>query len=195
MNLPITCIQRPVMTTLLMMAFVIFGLFGYRLLPISALPRVDFPTISVTATLPGASPETMASTVATPIEEQLSNIAGIVTMKSTSSQGMSSIIIEFDLSRNIDAASLDVQTALTIAQRKLPSEMTTPPSFKKINPGETPIMRVVLSSATLPLSTVHEYAETVLQKQISQIPGVAQVYVWGAQKFAVRIQIDPEAAA
>ena len=143
MTLSELCIRRPVLTTLLTVSFIVVGVFAYRLLPISALPRVDYPTIQITATLPGASPEIMAATVASPIEEQLSTIAGITSMTSTSSLGRSSITVEFDLSRNIDAASLDVQTALTIVQRRLPAEMTTPPSFRKLNPGESPILRLL----------------------------------------------------
>ena len=195
MTLSELCIRRPVLTTLITVSFIVVGVFAYRLLPISALPRVDYPTIQITATLPGANPEVMAATVASPIEEQLSTIAGITLMKSQSYLGQSNITVEFDLSRNIDAASLDVQTALTIVQRRLPAEMTTPPSFRKFNPGESPIMRFYLSSSSLPMSTVHDYAETVLQKQLSQIPGVAQVDIYGGQKRAVRVQVDPEAAA
>jgi HAE1 family hydrophobic/amphiphilic exporter-1 len=159
------------------------------------LPRVDFPTIEITATLPGASPETMAASVASPIERQMSTIAGISSMVSSSALGTTRITMQFDLNRNIDAAALDVQTALTIAQRRLPIEMTTPPSFRKVNPGDFPILFIANISDTLPLSTVHEYADTVLGQQISQLPGVAQVQVYGAQKFAVRVQVDPEAAA
>ena len=188
-------IRRPVLTTLLTVSFIVVGVFAYRLLPISALPRVDYPTIQIIANLPGASPEIMAATVASPIEEQLSTIAGITSMTSTSSQGRSSITVEFDLNRSIDAASLDVQTALTTVQRRLPAEMTTPPSFRKVNPGKSPVLRLYASSATLPLSTIHDYAETVLVRQISQIPGVAQVVVYGGQKRAMRVQVDPAAAA
>src|SRR5690606_34701475 len=153
---------------------------AYRLLPMSALPRVDFPTIAITATLPGASPETMAASVASPIERQLSTIAGISSMTSSSSLGRTSITIQFDLNRDIDAASLDVQTALTIAQRRLPAEMTDPPSFRKVNPSDSPILFISVRSGTLPLSTVNEYADTVMAQQISQLPGVAQVLVYGA---------------
>jgi HAE1 family hydrophobic/amphiphilic exporter-1 len=183
------------MTTLITASFIVFGFFAYRLLPVSALPRVDFPTIAITATLPGASPETMAASVASPIERQLSTIAGISSMTSSSSLGRTSITIQFDLNRDIDAASLDVQTALTIAQRRLPAEMTDPPSFRKVNPSDSPILFISVRSGTLPLSTVNEYADTVMAQQISQLPGVAQVLVYGAQKFAVRVQVDPEAAA
>jgi HAE1 family hydrophobic/amphiphilic exporter-1 len=195
MTLSEICIRRPVFTTLLTVSFLVFGAFAYRLLPVSALPRVDFPTIEITATLPGASPETMAASVAAPIERQLSTIAGISSMTSSSSLGTTRITIQFDLDRDIDAAALDVQTALTIAQRRLPVEMTTPPSFRKVNPADFPILFIANVSDTLPLSTVHEYADTVLAQTISQIPGVAQVLIYGAQKFAVRVQVDPEAAA
>jgi HAE1 family hydrophobic/amphiphilic exporter-1 len=188
-------IRRPVLTTLLTVSLVVVGLFAYRLLPVSALPRVEFPTIEISARLPGASPQTMAATVASPIEEQLSTIAGITSMKSTSSQGTTAITVRFDLNRNIDAASLDVQTALTTVQRKLPSEMTSTPSFRKVNPTERAMLWLALISPTVPLSTVHEFAETVMAKRISQTPGVAQVRFWGGQKFAVRVQVDPDAAA
>jgi hydrophobic/amphiphilic exporter-1 (mainly G- bacteria), HAE1 family len=195
MTLSETCIRRPVLTTLITVSFLVFGAFAYRLLPVSALPRVDFPTIEITANLPGASPETMAASVASPIERQMSTIAGISSMTSSSSLGITRITIQFDLNRDIDAAALDVQTALTIAQRRLPVEMTTPPSFRKVNPSDFPILFIANISETLPLSTVHEYADTVLGQTISQIPGVAQVVIYGAQKFAVRVQVDPEAAA
>jgi hydrophobic/amphiphilic exporter-1 (mainly G- bacteria), HAE1 family len=195
MGISETCIRRPVMTTLITAALIVFGLFGYRLLSVAALPAVDFPTIQITATLPGASPETMAASVAGPIERQLSTIAGITSMTSTSSLGLTQITIQFDLNRNIDGAALDVQTALTVAQRRLPIEMTTPPSFRKVNPGDFPIMFISLVSSTLPLSTVDDYGEITLAQQISQLPGIAQVLVYGAQKFAVRVQVDPIAAA
>ncbi len=195
MSLSELCIRRPVMTTLITASLIVFGVFAYRLLPVAALPRVDFPTISITATLPGASPETMAASVASPIERQMSTIAGISAMTSSSSLGTTQITIQFDLNRNIDSAALDVQTALTIAQRRLPAEMTIPPGFRKVNPGDFPILFIALSSDTLPLSAVNEYADTVLAQQISQLPGVAQVLIYGAQKFAVRVQVDSEAAA
>src|ERR1700724_844462 len=195
MTLSELCIRRPVMTTLMTASIIAFGVFGFRLLPVSALPKVDFPTIAVTATLPGASADTMAASVAGPIERQLSTIAGISSMTSTSSLGLTQITIQFDLNRNIDGAALDVQTALTVAQRRLPIEMTTPPSFRKVNPGDFPIMFISLVSPTLPLSTVDDYGEITLAQQISQLPGIAQVLVYGAQKFAVRVQVDPVAAA
>src|SRR6266567_61666 len=195
MTLSELCIRRPVMTTLITASIIAFGVFGFRLLPVSALPKVDFPTIAVTATLPGASADTMAASVAGIIERQLSTIAGISSMSSSSSQGTSAITIQFDLNRNIDAAALDVQTALTIAQRRLPIEMTIPPSFRKVNPADFPVLFVSLGSATLPLSAVNEYGDITIGQSLSQIPGVAQVLIFGAQKFAIRVQADPEAAA
>jgi HAE1 family hydrophobic/amphiphilic exporter-1 len=195
MNISEVCIRRPVLTTLMTASLIVFGIFGYRLLPVSALPAVDFPTIQITAQLPGASPETMAASVASPIERQLSTIAGISSMTSSSALGLTQITIQFDLGRNIDGAALDVQTALAVAQRLLPIEMTTPPFFRKVNPGDFPVLFISLRSDTLPLSAVNEYAETMLAPQISQLSGVAQVLVYGAQKFAVRVQVDPTAAA
>ncbi len=195
MNISHACINRPVMTTLITAALIVFGLFGYRLLSVAALPTVDFPTIQITATLPGASPETMGASVAGPIERQLSTIAGITSLTSTSALGYTSIIIQFDLNRNIDGAALDVQTALTVAARKLPIEMTIPPSFRKVNPGDFAILLYSFVSDTLPLSMVDDYAEVTIAQQISQLPGIAQVFAYGPQKFAVRIQVDPVAAA
>ncbi|MBU6505948.1 MAG: efflux RND transporter permease subunit [Alphaproteobacteria bacterium] len=195
MTLPETCIRRPVMTTLLMMAFVIFGLFGYRLLPVAAIPQVDFPTIVVAAQLPGASPETMASSVATPLERQFSTIAGLDSMVSTSGQGVTSITMQFDLGRNIDGAALDVQAAMTTAAKKLPVEMTTPPSFQKVNPADLSVILLALHSDTLPLSMLDEYAETMMAERISTLPGVALVNVFGAAKYALRVQANPEALA
>jgi hydrophobic/amphiphilic exporter-1 (mainly G- bacteria), HAE1 family len=196
MNISETCIRRPVLTTLMTASLIVFGIFAYRLLPVAALPAVDFPTIQITAQFPGASPETMASSVASPIERQLSTISGITSMNSSSSLGLAQITIQFDLGRNIDGAALDVQTALATSARLLPIEMTIPPSFRKVNPGDFPVIYVSLRSDTVPLSTVDDYAETVLAPQLSQLPGVAQVLVYGAQKFAVRVQVNPiEAAA
>src|SRR6188508_2220238 len=195
MNISEACIRRPVLTTLMTASLIVFGAFAYRLLPVAALPAVDFPTIQITATLPGASPETMAASVASPIERQLSTISGISSMTSSSSLGTTQITIQFDLGRNIDGASLDVQTALATAQRRLPVEMTTPPFFRKVNPGDFPVLYISMRSDTMPLSAINDYAETVLAPQISQLPGVAQVLVYGTQKFAVRVQVDPVAAA
>ena len=183
------------MTTLITASLIVFGLFGYRLLAVAALPAVDFPTIQITATLPGASPETMGASVAGPIERSLSTIAGITSLTSSSSLGLSSIVIQFDLNRNIDGAALDVQSALTVAARRLPIEMVIPPSFRKVNPADQPIIQFSLVSSTLPMSKVDDYGEITLAQQISQLPGVAQVLVFGPQKFAVRVQVDPVAAS
>lgn len=195
MNVPQLCIERPVMTTLLMASFVIFGLVAYRALPVAELPAVDYPTISVSASLPGANPETMASSVATPLERQFTTIAGLDNMTSTSSQGKTSITLQFSLDRNIDAAAQDVQSALAVAQRRLPAEMPEPPSYRKVNPADAAIFYLSLSSPTQPLYVVDEYAETSIAQRISTLPGVAQVLVYGAQKFAVRIQLDPDQLA
>ena len=183
------------MTSLLMISFVVVGIFGYRLLPVAALPRVDFPTIQVSASLPGASPATMASSVATPLERQFMTIAGIDTITSQSTQGSTQITLQFNLNRDIDGAALDVQSAMTTAQRQLPKEMTTAPSFRKVNPADAPILFLALTSDTLPLSTVDEYAETLIAQRISTLPGIAQVQVYGAQKFAVRVQLNPNILA
>ncbi len=189
------CIRRPVMTTLLMAAFVIFGIAAYRMLPVSELSNVDFPTISVTASLPGASPETMAAAVATPLEGQFSTISGVDSMSSVSSQGSTRITIQFNLDRNIDAAAQDVQSAISAATRKLPPNMPSPPSFRKVNPADSPVFYIAMYSETLPLTQVNEYAETQLAQRLSTVPGVAQVNVFGSQKFAVRIQADPDQLA
>ncbi|HEY4940556.1 MAG TPA: efflux RND transporter permease subunit [Rhizomicrobium sp.] len=195
MNISEPFIQRPVMTTLLMAALVIFGLFGYATLPVSELPNVDSPTIVVSASLPGADPETMASAVATPLESQFTTIAGVDSMTSSSTQGSTNITINFKLDRNIDGAAQDVQSAIAAAARKLPPNMPNPPTMRKVNPADTPIIFMALQSDTLPLSKVDEYAETLLARQLSTLDGVAQVNVYGAQKFAVRIQADPAALA
>ncbi|MDP2787614.1 MAG: efflux RND transporter permease subunit [Pseudomonadota bacterium] len=195
MQLPELSIRRPVMTTLLMAALVVFGIIAYRALPVSELPSVDFPTISVSANLPGASPETMAAAVATPLEAQFSSIAGLDNMSSVSARGATSITLQFSLERDIDAAAQDVQAAIAAAQRKLPPDMPAPPSFRKVNPADSPIFYLAMHSSTLPLQAVNEYAETQLAQRISTIPGVAQVLVYGAQKYAVRIHADPNALA
>ena len=188
-------IRRPVLTTLLMSAIVIFGLMAYRLLPVNDLPNVDFPTIQVSATVPGASPETMAAAVATPLERQFTTIAGIDSMTSTSALGFTQITIQFNLTRNIDAAAQDVQAAIAKAARLLPPDMPTPPTYQKVNPADQPVIYLALSSPTLPLYTVDEYAQTNLAQRISTISGVAQVFVFGSQKYAVRVQVDPRALA
>jgi HAE1 family hydrophobic/amphiphilic exporter-1 len=186
-------IRRPVMTTLIMGGILLFGIMAYRLLPVSELPNVDFPTIQVSASLPGASPETMASSVATPLERQFTTIAGLDSMTSMSALGTSQITLQFSLNRNIDDAALDVTTAISRAQRLLPPEMPNPPSYRKVNPAEQSILLLSLSSRILPLSTVDEYAETLMAQRISMVDGVAQVLVFGSQKYAVRIQLNPNA--
>ncbi|MGH9578353.1 MAG: efflux RND transporter permease subunit, partial [Terriglobales bacterium] len=178
-----------------MLAFLLFGIMGYRVLPVSDLPNVDFPTIVVNASLPGASPETMASAVATPLERQFSTIAGLDSMNSTSGQGFSSITLQFNLGRDIDAAAQDVQAAIAKTSSQLPPDMPTPPSYQKVNPADQPILYLALFSPTLPLSTVDEYAQTFVAQRISMVSGVAQVQVFGSQKYAVRAQLDPKALA
>ena len=183
------------MTVLVMVGILLFGIVGYRLLPVSSLPNVDFPTIQVRGELPGASPETMASAVATPLEKQFSTIAGIDSMYSVSGQGVTQITLQFALDRNIDAAAQDVNSAIAATARQLPSAMPAPPSFRKVNPGDFAVFYLALTSDTLPLSTVDEYAETYLAQRISTVSGVAQVQVYGQQKYAVRAQVDPGALA
>ena len=188
-------IRRPVATVLVMLAILLFGAIGYRALPVSDLPNVDFPTILVSANLPGASPETMASSVATPLERQFSTIAGLDSMTSSNVQGSTQVTLQFNLSRNIDAAAQDVQAAITQTSAQLPQNMPSPPSFRKVNPADQPILYLALSSPTLPLSEVDEYAETFLAQRISMVSGVAQVQVFGSQKYAVRVQLDPRELA
>src|SRR5450756_2507673 len=222
-------IKRPVMTTLVMMAILLFGWIGYVLLPVSDLPNVDFPTIVVSASLlgagrrrcsgpvarrlgrdspngdfptvggraslPGASPKTMSSAVAMPLEREFSTIAGVDSMTSVSSRGSTSITLQFSLSRNIDAAAQDVQTMISKAGRDLPRDLPAPPSLRKVNPADQPVLYLSLSSASVQLSQVNEYADTILAQQISTISGVAQVDVYGAQKYAVRAQLNPLALA
>jgi len=195
MNLSELFIRRPVMTTLVMLSILIFGLMAYTRLPVSDLPNVDFPTISVTASLPGASPSTMATAAATPLEREFSSIDGLDSMISTSSMGSTQITLQFNLNRNIDAAAQDVQVAISRAARNLPGDMPTPPYFRKVNPADQPILRLALTSPTLPLYTLNEYGETMLAQQISMVGGVAQVQVFGSQKYAVRIQLDPQKMA
>ena len=195
MNIPELFIRRPIMTTLVMMAIVLFGIIGYKLLPVSDLPNVDFPTILVSASLPGASPETMASAVATPLERQFSTIAGIDSMTSSNAQGITQITIQFNLNRDIDAAAQDIQSMIAKAAPQLPPNMPTPPSYRKVNPADQPILYLTLSSPTLPLSTVNEYADTFIAQRISMLSGVAQVQIFGSQKYAVRTQLDPKALA
>ena len=188
-------IRRPVMTTLVMAAILLFGLVAYTRLPVSDLPNVDFPTLQVSAGLPGASPETMAASVATPLERQFSTIAGLSQMSSSSGQGSTQVTLQFDLSRDLDTAAQDVQAAIAAAQRNLPEEMPSPPTYQKVNPADQPILYLALTSDTLPLSKLDEYAQTMMAQRISTVSGVAQVAVYGSQKYAVRIQLDPNAMA
>ena len=188
-------IRRPVATTLLMVAMMIFGVIGYMRMPVSELPAVDFPTITVSASLPGTDPETMASAVATPLENQFSTIQGIDSMTSTSSQGATRITLQFSLDRNIDAAAQDVQSAISATLRKLPADMNTPPTLRKVNPGDSPVFYIFMNSPTEPMSKVTAFAEGQLARRLSTISGVAQVNVYGSQKYAVRLQMDPDAMA
>ncbi len=183
------------MTTLVMLTFCVFGYFAYHRLPVSDLPNVDFPTIQVSASLPGAAPETMASSVATPLEREFSTIAGIDSMSSVSIQGSSQVTLTFTLDRDIDAAAQDVQAAIARTASRLPAEMPSPPSYKKVNPADQPVLFMAVRSPTLPLYTLNEYAETLMSQRISQLPGVAQVVVYGSQKYAVRVQFDPRKLA
>ncbi len=195
MNLAELFIRRPIMTTLAMLAILIFGIIAYRVLPVSDLPNVDYPTLMVSAALPGASPETMAAAVATPLEREFSTIAGLESMSSMSTLGGTQITLQFSLSRNIDAASQDVQAAIARSQGRLPPDMPAPPAYRKVNPADQPIIYMAVYSDTLPLSTVNEYADTLMAQRISMISGVAQVQLYGAQKYAVRVQLDPQALA
>ena len=190
MDLTTLFIKRPVMTTLVMIAILVFGIVAYDGLPVSDLPNVDFPTITVTATLPGTAPQTMASTVATPLEKSLSTIAGIDNMTSTSSLGQTQIVVQFGLSRNINAAAQDVQAAITQTLLLLPQGII-PPSWQKTNPADAPILTLALTSTAVPLSTLDEYGETTIAQRLSMVGGVAQVIVYGTQKYAVRLQMDP----
>ncbi|HEV2351487.1 MAG TPA: efflux RND transporter permease subunit [Terriglobia bacterium] len=195
MNLAELFIKRPVMTTLVTAAILVFGIIAYRQLPVSDLPNVDYPTIQVAAALPGANPDTMASAVATPLERQFSTIAGLDSMSSSNTQGFTSITLQFTLSRNIDAAAQDVQAAIAAVQGQLPTDMPSPPTYQKVNPADQPIIYMSVASKTLPLSTVDHYADTIMAQRISTISGVAQVQVFGEQKYAVRVRLDPKALA
>ena len=198
MNIPELCIRRPIMITLIMITLIMmgilcFGLLAYQCLTVNDLPNVDFPTISVSASLPGAGPETMASSVAMPLEKEFSAIPGIDSMTSTSALGKTSITLQFNLGRDIDAAALDVQSAIATSLRRLPADLPTPPSFRKVNPAESPIIYLVLISPTLPLSKVDDAAQSIIAPRISTITGVAQVQVHGSQKYALRVQANPMA--
>ena len=194
MNLSAPFIQRPIATTLVMIGIVLFGVIAYRQLPVSDLPNVDYPVINVRASLPGASPQTVASAIATPLEKQFSTISGLEAMTSSSTLGSANVTLQFSLSRSIDAAAQDVQAAIAQTLRQLP-QGTLPPSYGKSNPADSPILFLALTSDVLPLPDLDEYAETDLAQRLSTVDGVAQVQVFGSQKYAVRIQLDPQALA
>jgi len=194
-NVSSVFIRRPVATSLIAAAFLVFGIVAYLNLPVSALPQVDFPTIQVNAALPGASPETMASNVATPLERQFSLISGVTELTSTSTLGSTQVTLQFDLSRNVDGAAQDVQAAINAASGQLPTNLPSPPTFRKVNPADAPVMLIALQSDTLPVSKISDYADNILAQQISRIDGVGQVNIGGQQKPSVRIQIDPRRAA
>jgi multidrug efflux pump subunit AcrB len=195
MNISRPFILRPIATSLLMAGILVFGLAAYSLLPVAALPNVDFPTISVSAALPGASPETMASSVATPLETQFSTIAGLDQMTSTSGLGTTTITLQFALSRNIDAAAQDVLTAINAAGGLLPKNLPNPPTYKKVNPADRAILIYAVHSDTMPIYKVDDYAEVILAQKLSTVSGVSQVDVAGQQKFSVRVQVNPDALA
>ncbi|MBV9971160.1 MAG: efflux RND transporter permease subunit, partial [Xanthobacteraceae bacterium] len=191
MNLSEPFIRRPVATSLLMAAIGFVGLVAFPFLPVAPLPQVDFPTINVSATLQGASAETMAASVAAPLERQFGQIPGVSQMTSVSTLGATSIVIQFELNRNIDSAGQDVQAAITVAGRTLPQQMTTPPSYKKINPADSPILMLAVQSDVFPIYIVNDYADNFMAQQISQVHGVAQVSIGGEQHPSIRIQVDP----
>ncbi|MGD0200952.1 MAG: efflux RND transporter permease subunit, partial [Bryobacteraceae bacterium] len=195
MNISETFIRRPIATSLLMFAVALFGVLAYRALPVSDLPNVDFPTLVVSASLPGGNPDTMASAVATPLERQFTGIAGLDSMISVNSMGNTQITLQFDLSRKIDGAAVDVQTAIAEVMPLLPPGMPSPPSFRKYNPADAPIIFLGLTSKILPMWQLDEYAETDIAQRLSMVSGVAQVMVFGSQKYAVRVQVDPDKLA
>jgi HAE1 family hydrophobic/amphiphilic exporter-1 len=192
-NVSAPFIDRPVATTTLMAALVLFGLFAYRSLPVAELPNVDFPTINVSASLPGADPQTMAATVATPLERAFTQIAGLDTMNSSSNTGSTNITLQFGLDRDIDAAAQDVQTAISQTMRSLPNAMPSPPTLRKVNPADSPILYIAMSASTIPLTTLDDFAETRVADRLSQVDGVAQVQVYGAKRYATRIYVNPNA--
>src|SRR5262245_10512813 len=192
MNVSEIFIRRPIATSLLMLGLAVMGVIAYRALPVSDLPNVDFPTLNVGASLPGGDPATLASAVASPLERQFTTIAGIDEMTSSSSTGSSNGTLQFDLSRDIDSAAVDVETAIAAAMPLLPAGMPAPPSFRKFNPSDQPIMFLGLTSKTVPMSQLDDYAENLIAPRVSMVSGVSQVQVMGAQKFAVRVQVDPD---
>ena len=191
MNISEPFIRRPVATSLCMVAIAFAGIVAFPLLPVAPLPQVDFPTISVSAQLPGASPETMASSVAAPLERQFGQISDVTEMTSVSTLSSTTITLQFDLNRNIDAAAQDVQAAITAAGRQLPTDLSSSPTYRKVNPADSPVMILAANSEALPLTTVDDYLDNHVAQQISQVPGVSQVVISGEQKPAIRVQIDP----
>src|SRR5262249_8345804 len=191
MNFSEIFIRRPIATSLLMFALAVFGILSYQALPVADLPTVDFPALSVSASLPGASPATMASAVATPHERQFSTISGVDSMTSVSTLGSTQITLQFDLNRSIDGAAVDLVTAINAATPLLPPGMPSPPSFRKSNPADSPVAFLGLTSSTLPMWVLQDYADNLVSQRISAINGVAQVHVFGSQKFAVHVQVDP----
>src|SRR5689334_6382288 len=194
-NISAPFIRRPIATALLMIGLLLGGLVAYPLLPIAALPNVSYPTLQVTAQLPGADPQTMASSVATPLETQFGQIPGLVQMTSSSALGYTQVTLQFNLSRSIDGSMSDTLSAINAASPYLPTGMPYPPTIRKVNPADTPILVFAVTSDTLPLTTVDAYAENILLQKISQIPGVGLVGIAGQQKAAIRIQLDPQALA
>src|SRR5882724_1101648 len=190
MSISAPFIQRPVATTLLMAALLLVGLAAYPFLPVAPLPQVDFPTIQISTQLPGADPQTMAATVTAPLERQFAQIPSVSAMSSTSTQGASSITVQFDLARNIDAAAQDIQTAINAASGQLPRNLPTPPTYRKVNPADAPIMVLAVQSDSLTLAQLDDYAENILAQHISQLSGVSQVNIGGQQKPAIRVQVD-----
>src|SRR5499427_3505160 len=195
MRLPEVCIRRPVMTTLLMASLLLAGFFGYRQLPIAAIPRIDVPTITVSVQYPGASPDTMAVSVAAPLERQFSTIAGVTSITSLNTEGRTQVTLEFDLNRNIDAAALDTQSAISVAASRLPEDLPTPPAYRKVNPADSPVIFLALTSETALSQEMNEFADKVMSPRLSMLPGVAQVNIQGAQKQAVRVKYDLDALA
>jgi len=195
MNISAPFIQRPIATALLMIGLLLGGLVSYRLLPVAALPNVNYPTIQVTAQFPGADPQTMASTVATPLEQQITQIPGVAQLTSASALGFTSLTVQFELSRTIDSAATDVLAAINAASPYLPAGIPYPPTIRKVNPADTPILVLGLTSDTVPLTTVDAYAENILVPKISVVPGVGQVGIGGQQTPAIRVQVDPQALA
>src|SRR5881409_2821214 len=184
-------IRRPVATTLLTLALALAGIIAFRLLPVSPIPQVEFPTIQVTAALPGASPETMASAVAMPLERQFGRIAGVTDMTSTSALGSTTIVLQFDLSRNIDAAARDVQASINAARGQLPTNLPNNPNYRKVNPADAPILILALTSDTVDVARMYDAAASILQQKLSQVRGVGQVVVGGSSLPAVRVDLNP----